>query len=240
MEVEIRWRLGLRNEDHEMNMTENAQPTAREMAVEHWNRTPLFLAEEQRYAIYPWLYDVAEFRSHRGERVLEVGCGTGCDLLQFARHGAQAYGIDVTTEHLKLARQRVAGAASVVFGDATAIPFPSSSFDYVYSHGVIHHIENPRDVVLEIMRVLRPGGRFNVHVYSLFSYFTAWSVLRHPWDWKRQIENSRDPVHIDLYTALKLRRLFAPTKIVTRKYHSKVSFEPYLGWYLVAKGVKPK
>ena len=83
------------------------QLTAQELAIEHWNNTPLFLAEEERYSIYPWLYEVAEFRKHRGHSVLEVGCGTGCDLLQFAKHGAHAFGIDVTPEHIRLARQRL-------------------------------------------------------------------------------------------------------------------------------------
>jgi len=215
------------------------QPSARQLAVEHWNRTPLFLAEEERYSIYPWLYEAAEFGHHRGERVLEIGSGTGCDLFQFAKHGALAYGIDVTPAHLKLARQRLGGRAQVLFGDATSIPFASATFDYVYSHGVLHHIDHPEKVVHEIIRVLRPGGRFNVHVYSLFSYFTAWSIFRHPLDWKRRIENSRDPVYINLYTARKLRRLFAPIKLDVRKYHSRISLEPLLGWYLVAKGAKP-
>lgn len=220
-------------------LSASRQPTAKELAVTHWNKAPLFFAEEQRYTIYPWLYEAAEFRHHQGERILEVGCGTGCDLLQFAKHGADAYGIDVTPEHLKLARQRVAGAAQVLFGDATSIPFASCAFDYVYSHGVLHHIDNREKAVGEIIRVLRPGGRFNVHVYSLFSYFTAWRILRHPMEWRRRIENSPDPVHLELYTARRLRRLFAPIDVKARKYHSKVGFEPLLGWYLVVKGTKP-
>lgn len=215
------------------------QLTAQELAIEHWNNTPLFLAEEERYSIYPWLYEVAEFRKHRGHSVLEVGCGTGCDLLQFAKHGAHAFGIDVTPEHIRLARQRLGTAGEILFGDATAIPFAASTFDYVYSHGVLHHSDRPEKIVQEIIRVLRPGGRFNVHVYSMISYFTLWSILRHGRDWKRWIENSRDPVYIELYTARKLRRLFAPIVVETHKYHSKVFFEPWLGWFLVVKGTKP-
>ncbi len=65
-------------------------PDAAELAQAHWNETPLFLTEEERYSTYPWLYEVAEFGKHRGEKVLEVGCGTGSDLLQFAKHGALA------------------------------------------------------------------------------------------------------------------------------------------------------
>ena len=130
------------------------------LAIEHWNKTPLFISEEERYSLYPWLYEVAEFTKHAGERVLEIGCGTGCDLLQFAKHGAHATGVDITSEHLRLARERVQGLAEVKKADATQLPFADNEFDYVYSHGVIHHIEKPRRVIDEILRVLRPGRSF--------------------------------------------------------------------------------
>lgn len=209
---------------------------AAELAQAHWNETPLFLEEEERYRIYPWLYDAAEFRQHRGERVLEIGCGTGSDLLQFAKNGAKASGIDITSEHLRLATQRVTGLAEVKFGDGRAIPHDAETFDYVYSHGVLHHSDEPEKIITEIMRVLKPGGRFNVQVYSKWSYFTALTMLRHRTRWKNFIENSPKPVHIDLYTARSLRRLF-PVPIQIRKYHGPLS--RWLGWFLVVTGRRP-
>src|SRR5688572_10012056 len=187
------------------------------LAQEHWNETPLFCTEDYRYRTYPWLYEAAEFEKHHGERVLEVGCGTGSDLVQFAKHGAFAHGIDVTQKHLELALQRLGGAGEVRFGDATAIPYPDASFDYVYSHGVIHHIDRPDLAVKEILRVLKRGGRFNVHVYSRWSYFPVALWLRYGRHWKNHIENSPVPVHINLYSARSLRKLF-PVPIKLRKY----------------------
>lgn len=212
-----------------------------QLAIDHWNKTPLFISEEERYGIYPWLQEAAEFKHHRGERVLEIGCGTGCDLLQFAKHGARAVGIDITPEHLRLARERVGSQAAVGQAEATALPFADSSFDYVYSHGVLHHIDRPRLVVDEIFRVLRPGGRFNIHVYALFSYFTLLRVLQHGRGWKLWIENSRDPVHIDLYTANKLRSLFAPAVVDLRKFHCRPvpAIASFAGFFLAATGRKP-
>ena len=77
-------------------------PDAAQLAQAHWNDTPLFITEQERYSTYPWLYEVAEFRKHGGEKVLEIGCGTGSDLLQFAKHGALATGVDVTAKHVEL------------------------------------------------------------------------------------------------------------------------------------------
>ncbi|MGB8538260.1 MAG: class I SAM-dependent methyltransferase [Acidobacteriaceae bacterium] len=214
-------------------------PDAAELAQSHWNETPLFLTEEERYSVYPWLYQVAEFRKHRGEKVLEVGCGTGADLLQFAKHGALAIGVDLTTNHVELARNRVGNLAVVHQADARHLPFADESFDYVYSHGVLHHCDEPEQVVREIFRVLRPGGRFNVHVYALWSYITLLKFLRYGSKWKLHIENSETPVHIDLYTGRKLRGLLGPD-ISIEKYQCKPSqfLSPLLGWFLVAKGQK--
>ncbi len=215
--------------------------TAADLAIKHWNATPLYFSEEARYEVYPWLYEAAEFAKHKGERVLEVGCGTGCDLLQFAKHGAIVTGVDITREHLDLARQRVGNHATVMESDARSLPFPSASFDYVYSFGVLHHSDEPRRIVQEIFRVLRPGGRFNVQVYAMISYFTLWTILRHGFQWKLCIENSRAPVHIQLNTARSLRRLFAPAQVSIEKHHCTPweALAPLFGWFLVAKGERP-
>ncbi len=215
--------------------------SAVELAIKHWDATPLFLAEQERYAIYPWLYEAAEFRHHRGERVLEIGCGSGCDLLQFAKHGAIATGIDRTPKHLELARQRVGNLATVTEADARRLPFPDASFDYVYSHGVVHHSDEPEKIVAEIFRVLRAGGRFNVQVYALFSGFVIWRFLQHGTRFKLWMENSTAPVHIDLYTSRSLRRLFAPARLAISKHDFKPlqAVAGIFGLYLVARGQKP-
>jgi ubiquinone/menaquinone biosynthesis C-methylase UbiE len=214
-------------------------PDAVRLAQAHWNETPLFLTEEERYSTYPWLYEAAEFRQHRGARVLEIGCGTGSDLLQFAKHGALATGIDVTRRHVELARRRVGDLAVVLEADARHLPLEDGSFDYVYSHGVLHHSDEPQQVVREIFRVLRPGGRINIHVYALCSYVTLWGVLRHGRKWKQHIDNSEAPVHIDLYTRRKLRRLFGDDISIEKYQCAPFQFlAPWFGWFLVARGQK--
>jgi SAM-dependent methyltransferase len=215
--------------------------SAQQLAIHHWNRTPLWLDEQDRYSVYPWLSEAAEFRHHAGHSVLEIGCGTGSDLKQFASHGARAVGIDITPEHLRLAKKRVGSSAEVHFGSATNIPFPNASFDYVYSHGVLHHIDQPTRVVEEIFRVLRPAGTFNVHVYAKWSYVPVVLFLKHGRDWKNWIENSRDPVHIDLYTSRSLRKLFAPANVRIQRY--ECSYIPALaskiGWFMRVTGQRP-
>jgi len=212
-----------------------------DLARAHWNETPLYLPEQARYDAYPWLYEAAEFAQHSGERVLEIGCGSGSDLLQFANHGAIATGVDITESHLALARQRVGDVATVVHADMLALPFENHSFDYVYSHGVLHHSDQPKEAVREIFRVLRPGGKFNVHVYSWLSESAAIYFLKHGFAFRRYIENSPKEVHIDFYGRYSLKRLFAPAQISVRKFQCfhLPWMAAWLGFFLVAKGINP-
>ena len=217
-----------------------SQPDASALAQQHWNETPLYLKEVERYSVYPWLYEAAEFRKHAGERVLEIGCGTGCDLLQFAKHGAIATGIDITDRHLELAANRIEGRAQLLKADARKLPFPDGSFDYVYSHGVIHHSDDPRGISNEILRVLRSGGRFNIHVYAEWSYSHLRYRQKFGQDWKRHVENSTAPVYIELYTARKLRALFPGIPLRIRKYefHHWQFLGRWIGFFMAATGAK--
>lgn len=212
-----------------------------QLAAQHWNETPLFLTEEERYSVYPWLYEAGEFRGHAGERVLEVGCGSGCDLLQFAKHGATATGVDIADMHLELARRRVGDRATVVKADMRRLPFPDASFDYVYSHGVLHHCSEPEQAAAEMLRVLRPGGRLNIHVYARYSECALVYRLKYGTDWKLHVENSTRPVYLKLYTAAEVRRLFPRCRMKFAKHTCyRLHFaQSLLGWFLCGVGIKP-
>lgn len=126
--------------------------------------------EAYRYNEYaPWMLEVMEFSGHAGHQLLELGGGIGTDLSQFARHGALTTDLDLSTGHLKLAKEnfRARGLQGrFVHHDAEVLPFEDNSFDVVYSNGVIHHTPNTRGLVREIRRVLRPGGKAIVMVYA--------------------------------------------------------------------------
>ena len=127
-------------------------------------------AEAYRYGEYaPWMAETMEFGRHAGERVLEIGGGMGTDLSQFARHGAHVTDLDLSSGHLTLAQEnfRLRGlTGEFVLHDAESLGCADNTFDLVYSNGVLHHTPNTRDVVREIRRVLKPGGRAIVMMYA--------------------------------------------------------------------------
>lgn len=104
-----------------------------------------------------------------GEVVLDLGSGGGIDVLLSARRvgpTGKAYGLDMTDDMLKLARQNAAevGVQNIEFlkGQIEHIPLPDASVDVIISNCVINLSGDKRQVLAEAFRVLKPGGRFAV------------------------------------------------------------------------------
>ena len=140
--------------------------------------------ERHRYQEYaPWMPEVMGFDQFAGKRLLEVGCGMGTDLLQFARGGAQVTGIDLTPRSIVISRQHLLlfeKSGDFANADCEQLPFADKSFDVVYSNGVLHHTPDTARAVREIHRVLRPGGLARVMLYHKGS-LAYWSqvILRY-------------------------------------------------------------
>lgn len=135
-----------------------------------------------RYGLYPFIEPFVDFPSWKGQRVLEVGCGQGADLSRFASAGAETFGCDLTPKHCEISDRFVTtmgGTASIAQASATDLPFPSNSFDLVYSFGVLLLVEDLDKAVSEIHRVLKPGGtvitmfynRQSLHYYLKTLYY---------------------------------------------------------------------
>src|SRR5437016_192428 len=101
-------------------------------------------------------------RVRAGDRVLDVGCGTGVVSITAARLGAHAIGLDLTPELLQRARENARiSQVEVEFheGDAESLPFADSSFDVVLSQfGHILTRSISEVAISEMLRVLKPGG----------------------------------------------------------------------------------
>ncbi len=95
-------------------------------------------------------------------KVLEIGFGTGTNLQYLAR-GTRWAGVDISPYMIRYARTAIdqtAGIQMPIVGDAVRLPFGDESFDAVICTHVLCSVSRPDDVVKEILRVLRSGGRF--------------------------------------------------------------------------------
>ena len=104
-----------------------------------------------------------------GQRVLDLGCGTGTLTLLVKQHHSDSdvLGIDGDPAILAQARAKsLAARANVTFtqGMAFSLPYPDNSFDRILSSLVFHHLtrEHKRRAIAEIYRVLRPGGEVHI------------------------------------------------------------------------------
>ena len=112
----------------------------------------------------------------KGKKVLEVGSAMGRDGIYLATLGADVTLLDYIELPLQLA-QTLAGNIGVsiktVVADAANIPFSDGHFDLVFSQGLLEHFENPRNLVVEQLRVLKSDGVLiadvpqKYHVYTL-------------------------------------------------------------------------
>lgn len=116
---------------------------------------------------YPRVARVLDLRSD--DDVLDVACGSGHFLKKYAAHVRSIAGIDLSPVMVKAAtranRHRVAaGTAEFVVGDASAMPWQDSRFSAACIMGSFFAFPRPQEVLRELHRVLRPGGRMVVLV----------------------------------------------------------------------------
>jgi ubiquinone/menaquinone biosynthesis C-methylase UbiE len=112
----------------------------------------------------------------RGERILDVGCGTGIFTIDLLAAGSQVTGLELSLPMLRRAGQKAAGYPfDPVQGDMRRLPFADGSFDKAVSVTAIEFLEDARPAVAEFFRVTRPGG---IVVVASLNSLSPWAVRR--------------------------------------------------------------
>jgi ubiquinone/menaquinone biosynthesis C-methylase UbiE len=123
-----------------------------------------------------------------GSRLADIGGGTGNYALPLARRGWRPLVVDRSPEMLEHADGK---GLETLLADAQELPLDDESFDAVLVISMLHHVDDPRAVLAEAKRVLRPGGRLALKMFSredveglwLYGYFPAsrgWMIETHP------------------------------------------------------------
>jgi len=123
------------------------------------------------------LLEMAAVEAPKPGAILDVGCGTG-RLLRAAEPMfplARLEGVDAAAEMIRYARAALPAGSRITFAQATAesLPFPDGVFDLVFSTMTYHHWADQRQGIVEVARVLAPGGRW------LLADFVASGLMRY-------------------------------------------------------------
>lgn len=152
------------------------------MTIAHKSRTPAEIYDEMFVpALFehwgPVICGIAQIG--RGDRVLDVACGTGAltraALEQAGPHG-KIVGLDPNQDMLSVARRR-SSAIDWCEGKAEAIPYPNASFDAVVSQFGLMFFEDRAGALREMMRVLRPGRRLAVAVCDAVEHSPGYAAF---------------------------------------------------------------
>jgi ubiquinone/menaquinone biosynthesis C-methylase UbiE len=95
----------------------------------------------------------------QGAHVADLGCGSGVFSNLLRLRGYTCTGVDLSPALIDIARAKFPGI-DFIEGDVERLAFPDASFDGVLLGGVLHHLPDPSRCAAEVMRILKPGGKF--------------------------------------------------------------------------------
>lgn len=131
--------------------------------------------ERKKFTAEPHIPAFCEFDRWRGKKVLEIGSGIGTMAINFARHGADYTGVELSEESLNLTRQRFevyTQQGQFYHGNAEELTsfVPIKPYDLVFTWGVIHHSPSPRRILEQAANYCQTGTTLKVMVYATNSW----------------------------------------------------------------------
>lgn len=185
-------------------------------------------------------YDVLGTRT--GERLLDLGCGSGRHTYEGMKRGAVAVAVDLDVGLLETVRdvavavaveesaaRRVDGSFACAAADALHLPFTEAAFDTVIVSEVLEHVQRDEDALAEIARVLRPGGQIAVSVPRAWPERVCWLLSEQ--------YHSNDGGHVRIYRRRDLlEKIRAAGFHITRSHHAHALHAPFW-WLKCAVGV---
>ncbi len=176
-----------------------------------------------------------------GDHVLDVGSGFGRHVYECARRGAHVVALDYAADEVVQTRDTLAAMVEtgeitadklvgVLRGDATSLPFPDASFDVVITSEVLEHIQDDVRAITEMVRVLRPGGRFAATVPAWFPETINWK-LSDEYHAPKSVGG-----HVRIYTRTELRAKLRSAGLDVDGHHRAHALHSPYWWLKCAVG----
>jgi ubiquinone/menaquinone biosynthesis C-methylase UbiE len=213
--------------------------------------------ENERHSKHgKWIPKLLEFAKHSGEKLLGVGHGLGTDWVQYAQNGAGVIVCTPVPAQLELVRRNfeLRGLrGQFIQAEPTGLPLEAGSIDVVCISSLHHGIDHPEQVIEEVHRVLKPGGKV---LAVTPAYYDVDYWVRTLFFWNRWVRPHRgkNPLRCKRrYSGVQLRQMFARfIDVRVRKRQLRRSEVPHvakwipvpilarlMGRVLVMKGFRP-
>lgn len=127
-----------------------------ERPVPKWKRA----LRKMRFRPHSWPLESVQ---HGSKRLLDLGCGSGAKLFEFARRGYEVWGVDVGADAIRLCKELLP-QGHFFQGELQETSLPDGHFDYIRIDNALEHVPNPKEVIRECHRLLCGGGQFMVYV----------------------------------------------------------------------------
>jgi SAM-dependent methyltransferase len=182
-----------------------------------------------------------ELGLHAGDRVLDVGSGFGRHVYECARRGAHVVALDAAADEVVETRDTLAAMATageitpdkvigVLRGDARHLPFDDASFDVVITSEVLEHIQDDVAAIAEMVRVLKPGGRFAATVPAYLPEVVNWRL-------SDEYHAPKSPGgHVRIYSKTELRAKLRSAGLDVDGYHRAHALHSPYWWLRCAVG----
>ena len=176
-----------------------------------------------------------------GDRVLDVGAGFGRHVYECARRGAHVVALDYAADEVVQTKDTLAAMVTageitadkligVLRGDACRLPFRDATFDVVITSEVLEHIQDDVSAIAEMVRVLKPGGRFAATVPAWLPEVVNWKLS----------EDYHAPKaaggHVRIYARTELRAKLRAAGLDVDGYHRAHALHSPYWWLKCAVG----
>lgn len=147
---------------------------------------PIALLRAENRLRNPWIASHLKQKS----KVIDLGCGAGFLTNALAAAGHEVTGVDLSKGSLEMAQKN--SPATYIEADVTAVPLTSHTFDVVCAMDLLEHVPDPKKVVQEAARLLKPGGLFFFHTFN--RTFMSWLLVIKGVDWF--VKNAPKNMHV--------------------------------------------
>ena len=176
-----------------------------------------------------------------GDLVLDAGAGFGRHAFEIARRGARVVALDYAADEVVQTRNTLAAMVEtgeitadkligVLRGDARRLPFPDATFDVVITSEVLEHIQDDVAAITEMVRVLKPGGRFAATVPAWLPEVVNWK-LSDEYHAPKSVGG-----HVRIYSRTELRAKLRTAGLDVDGYHRAHALHSPYWWLKCAVG----